>query len=67
VFFESPYGSFRGVATMTVRWDQLIIDVIGGEKILQCGQCLVVESLESGFESFDSELLMDGVICFDPF
>jgi hypothetical protein len=66
VFFESPYGSLRGVAAMTVRREQLIIDVIGGEKNLQCGRCLVVESLKSGFESFDSEFLMDGIIGIDP-
>jgi hypothetical protein len=52
---------------MTVRRDQLIIDVIGHGKILQCGRYLVVDSLNLGFESFDSELLMDGAICFDPF
>jgi hypothetical protein len=32
MFFESLYGAFRGVAAMTVRRDQLIVDVIGGEK-----------------------------------
>jgi hypothetical protein len=52
---------------MTVRRDQLIIDVIGGEKNLQSGRFLVVESLKLGFESFDSEVLMYGVILFDPF
>jgi hypothetical protein len=45
----------------------LIIHVIGGETILQSGRCLVVECLELWFEALDSELLMDGIICFDPF
>jgi hypothetical protein len=67
VFFESPDGAFRGIAAMTVRRDQLIINIIGGEKNLQYGRCLVVESLKSGFESFDIEFFIDGVICFDPF
>jgi hypothetical protein len=52
---------------MTVGWNQLISDIVYGEEILQRGQCLVVESLELWFETFDRELLMDAVICFDPF
>jgi hypothetical protein len=52
---------------MAVRRHQLVIHIIGGEKILQSGRCLVVESLEFWFEALDSELLMDGIICFDPF
>jgi hypothetical protein len=32
VLFESPYGAFHGIAAMTVSRDQLIFDVIGGEK-----------------------------------
>jgi hypothetical protein len=67
VFFESPYGAFRSVALMAVRPNQLISDIIDGEEILQSGRCLVVESLELWFENFDFELLMDAVICFDPF
>jgi hypothetical protein len=67
VFFESPDGAFRGVAAMAVRRHQLVIYIIGGEKILQSGRCLVVESLEFWFEALDSEFLMDVIICFDPF
>jgi hypothetical protein len=67
VFFESSYGAFRGVAAMAVRRHQLIIYFIGGGKVLKSRRCLVVESLKSEFESFDSEFLMDGVICVDPF
>jgi hypothetical protein len=67
VIFESLYGASRGVAAMAVRRDRLILDVIGGEKNLQCGRCFVVESLKSGFESFVSDFLMDGVTFFDPF
>jgi hypothetical protein len=52
---------------MTVRRNQLIRDIFGGEEILQSGRCLVVESLELWFETFDCELLVDAVICFDPF
>jgi hypothetical protein len=51
---------------MTARWNQLIIDILCGEENLQSGRCLVVESLELWFETFDRELFMDAVICFDP-
>jgi hypothetical protein len=51
---------------MTLRWDQLISDIIDGEEVLQSGQGLIVERLELWFETFDCELLMDAVICFDP-
>jgi hypothetical protein len=67
VFFESPDGAFCGVASMKVKRNQLISDIIDGEEILQGGRCLVVESLELWFETSDCELLMDAVICFDPF
>jgi hypothetical protein len=67
MFFERSDGALRGVAAMAVRRHQLVIYIIGGEKILQSGRCLVVESLEFWFEALDSELLMDGIICFDPF
>jgi hypothetical protein len=67
LFLESPDGAFRGVALMTVGQKQLISDIIDGEEILQRGRCLVVESLELWFETFDRELLVDAVICFDPF
>jgi hypothetical protein len=67
VFLESPDVAFRSVASMAVRRNQLIIDILCGEEILQSGRRLVVESLELWFETFDRELLMDGVICFDPF
>jgi hypothetical protein len=45
----------------------LVSDIIDGEEILQSCGCLVVESLEFWFETLDSELLKNGVICFDPF
>jgi hypothetical protein len=67
VFLESPDGAFHIIASMTVGWNQLISDIIDGEEILQSGRCLVVESLEIWFETFDRELLMDAVICFEPF
>jgi hypothetical protein len=66
VLFEGPDGAFRGVAAMAVRWHQLVSDVIDGEEILQSGGYLVVEILEFWLETLDSELLMDGIICFDP-
>jgi hypothetical protein len=66
VLFEGPDGAFRGVAEMAVRRHQLVINVIYGEEILQSGGYLVVESLELWLETLDSELLMNGVICFDP-
>jgi hypothetical protein len=67
VFLEGPDGALRGVASMTVVRNQLISDIIDGEEFLQSGRCLIVESLELWFETFDCELLMDAVICFDPF
>jgi hypothetical protein len=67
VFFEGPDGALRGVAAMAVRWHQLVSDTIDDEEILQSGGCLVVESLEFWLETLDSKLLMDGIICFDPF
>jgi hypothetical protein len=66
VFFEGPDGAFRGVAAMAVRWYQLVRDIIDGEEIFQSGGCLVVESLEFWLETLDSELLMNGIICFYP-
>jgi hypothetical protein len=51
VFLEGPDGAFRGVASMAVRWHQLVIYIIDGEEILQRGGCLVVESLEYPFQS----------------
>jgi hypothetical protein len=66
VFLESPDDAFGSVASMTVRWHQLVSDVIDGEEILQGGGCLVVESLELWLETLDCELLMNAVICFDP-
>jgi hypothetical protein len=62
VFLENPDGALCGVASMTVRQNQLISDIIYGEEILQSGRCFVVESLEVWFEIFDCELLMDAVI-----
>jgi hypothetical protein len=67
VFLEIPDGAFRSIALMTVRRHQLISDIIDGEEIIQSCRCLVVESLELWFETFDFELFMDAVICFDPF
>jgi hypothetical protein len=66
-FLEIFDDAFGCVASMAVGWHQLVSDIIGSEEILQSGGCLVVESLELWFETLDRELLMDGVICFDPF
>jgi hypothetical protein len=62
VFFEGPDGEFRGVSAMSVRWHQLVSNIIDGEEILQSGGCLVVESLEFWLETLDSDLLMNGVV-----
>jgi hypothetical protein len=67
VFFESSDGALRGVVAMAVRRHQLVIYIIDGEQILQSVLCLIVESLEFWFEALDSEFLMDGIVCFDPF
>jgi hypothetical protein len=60
-------GSFSGVAAVTVGRNQLVLHVIGGEKGLQSGRYLVVESLKLWFETLGSDLLMDVIICLDPF
>jgi hypothetical protein len=67
VLFESSEGAFSGIAAMAVMRHQFVFHIIGGEKILQSGRCLVVKSLEFWFESLDSEFLMDGIICLDSF
>jgi hypothetical protein len=67
VFFKSPDGASRSVAAMAVRRHQLVIYIIGGEKNLQSGRRLIVESLAFWLESLDCELLMNGIILFDPF
>jgi hypothetical protein len=67
VFFECLDGALSSVAAVTVGRHQLILHIIGGEKMLQSGRRLVVESLEFWFETLDSELLMDVIIGLDPF
>jgi hypothetical protein len=52
---------------MAVGRHQLVLHIIGSEKILQSGRCLVVESLEILFETLDREFLMDVIIGLDPF
>jgi hypothetical protein len=66
VFFEGSDGALCSVASMAVRRNQLVSDIIGGEEILQSRRRLIVESLQFRFETFDREFLMDAVICFDP-
>jgi hypothetical protein len=66
VFFESSDGSFCGVAAVALGRNQLVLHVIGGEKVLQSGRYLIVESLEFWFETLGSEFLMDVIICLDP-
>jgi hypothetical protein len=60
-------GTLSGVASVTVGRYQLILHIIGGEKVLQSGRCLVVESLEFWCGLLGSEFLVDVIICFDPF
>jgi hypothetical protein len=67
VFLESSDGAFISIMVMTVGRHQLKLYVIGGEKMLQSGQCLFVESLEFWFEILGSEFLMDVIIGLDPF
>jgi hypothetical protein len=67
VFFECLDGSFSGIVTVTVGRYQLVLHVIGGEKVLQSGRFLIVECLEFWFETLGSEFLLDVIICFDPF
>jgi hypothetical protein len=66
VFLKSSDGAFSGIAAVAVGRHQLVLHVIGGEKVLQSGRCLVVESLEFWFETLDSEFLMDVTIGLDP-
>jgi hypothetical protein len=67
VLLESYDGVFGSVVSLAMRWHQLVSNIIDGKEILQGGRCFVVESLELWFETLDRELLMNGVICFDPF
>jgi hypothetical protein len=67
VLFKSSDGSFSGVAAVTVGRYQLVFHIIGGEKVLQSRRRLVFESLEFWFESLGNVLLVDVIICFDPF
>jgi hypothetical protein len=67
VLFESSDSAFRGIGAMSVRRHQLVLHIIGGEKILQSGRNLVVESFDFWFETLDRELLMDVIIGLDPF
>jgi hypothetical protein len=66
VLLESPDGAFGSVASMAMRWHQLVSDIMEGEEILQSGGCHIVECLELWLETLNCELLMDGIICFDP-
>jgi hypothetical protein len=52
---------------VTVGRYQLVLHIICGEKVLQSGRYLVVESFEFWFETLGSEFLMDVIILFDPF
>jgi hypothetical protein len=67
VLFESSDVALSGIAAVAVRRHQLVLHIIGGEKILQSGGCLVGESLEFWFETLYSEFLMDGIIGLDSF
>jgi hypothetical protein len=67
VLFTSSDGSFSGVAAVAVGRYQLVLYVIGSEKVLQSGRYLVFESLKFWFETLGSELLMDVIKCLDPF
>jgi hypothetical protein len=62
VFFECSDGSFSGVAMVTGGRYQLLLHVIGGEKVLQSVRCLVVESLEFWLGTLGSEFLVDVII-----
>jgi hypothetical protein len=66
VFFKSLDDAFNGTTVVSVMWHQLVLHVIGGEKNLQSGGCLIVESLEFWFKTLDSEFLMDVIIGLEP-
>jgi hypothetical protein len=67
VIFDITEGAFSGIAMVSVGRYQLVLHVIDGEKVLQSGGHLVVESFEFWLEALDCEFLMDGIICLDPF
>jgi hypothetical protein len=67
VFFKCSEVSFSGVAAVTVGRDQLVLHVIGGEKVLQSGRCLNVECLEFWFETLGRVFMVYVIICLDPF
>jgi hypothetical protein len=62
---ENPATKFS--LKVALGRNQLVLHVIGGEKVLQSGRCLIVESLYFWFETLGSEFLMDVIICVDPF
>lgn len=43
--FEDADGAFGTVASVGVRWDELKVNVVVGEKLFEDGGCFVVESL----------------------
>jgi hypothetical protein len=64
---NSSDGSFSGIAVVAVRKNQLVLHIIGSEKVFQSGGCFVVKSLKFWFETLGSEFLMNVIICLDPF
>jgi hypothetical protein len=62
VFFEGSDGAIYSVASMAVRRNQLVSDIIGGKEILQSRLRFIVECLQFRFETFDREFLMNAVI-----
>jgi hypothetical protein len=67
MFLKSSDDVFSGIVAVSVGRHQLILHVIGGEKMLQSGRCLVVESLAFWFEALGCEFLMDVILGLDLF
>jgi len=48
VVFERANGTFGGIASVYVGQDQLIVNLFGGEVVLEGRRSFIVETLELG-------------------
>ena len=49
--FEGANGTFRGIASVLIGWDELIVDLLLNEKVFEDLRALVVQFLEFGSQS----------------
>jgi len=48
VVFECVNGAFSGIASVYMGWDQLIINLFGGEVVLEGRRSFIVKMLDLG-------------------